>query len=124
MPPRAPELFGINIKELARICRVSLKTAMRWKDGQTVPPQTALMVLRRDLGCFSEYWRGWTVNGEDLVSPEGWTVNRNDALIVPLMHGQISALRAKIADLEAVRDAIEEQPEPGEIPEFSRVIVA
>ena len=74
------------------------------------------MILRRDLGCFAAQWRGWTINGEDLVSPEGWTVNRNDALIVPMMHGQISALRAKIRDLEAQRDAIEEQPTPAEWP--------
>lgn len=34
------------------------------------------------------------------MSPEGWTINRNHALTVPLMHGQISALRQKIALLE------------------------
>lgn len=75
------------------------------------------MILARDLGCFSEFWRGWTVNGEDLVSPDGWCVNRNDALIVPLMHGQISALRAEIAKLKEAADAIEEQPLPGELPD-------
>jgi hypothetical protein len=114
---RAPELYGVPVKELARICRVSLKTAARWKNGQTVPPQTSLMILRRDLGCFSEFWRGWTVNGEDLVSPEGWCVNRNDALIVPLMHSQIAALRAKVRELEA-DDGPEEQPKPGELPQI------
>lgn len=113
---RAPELLGVNIKELARICRVSLKTAQRWKNGQTVPPATALMVLRRDLGIFAPEWRGWTVNGEDLVSPEGWCVNRNDALCVPLMLGQISALRSEIAKLKEAADAIDEQPLPGEAP--------
>lgn len=74
------------------------------------------MVLRRDLGCFSAEWRGWTVNSEDLVSPEGWCVNRNDALIVPLLQGQIAALRAKVAELEAAAETLEEQPAPGEIP--------
>jgi len=77
------------------------------------------MVLRRDLGCFAAEWRGWTINGEDLVAPDGWTVNRNDALIVPLMHGQISALRAEIAKLKAEPDeSMEEQPLPSDLPEI------
>ena len=109
-------LFGLSVKYIAHACRVSEKTAARWKDGTTCPPQTALMILARDLGCFAAEWRGWTVNGEDLVSPHGWTVNRNDALIVPLMHGQIAALRAELAALKEAADDIEEQPEPGEIP--------
>jgi hypothetical protein len=111
-----PELYGIPVKELARICKVDLSTARRWKRGAICPPKTALMILARDLGCFAAQWRGWTVNGEDLVAPSGWCVNRNDALIVPLMHGQISALRAKVVSLEAARDDIENQPEPGELP--------
>jgi hypothetical protein len=71
------------------------------------------ILLARDLGCFAEEWRGWTIRGEDLVSPDGWCVNRNDALIVPLMHGQISALRSEIGKLKAEAEgAIEEQPLP------------
>lgn len=50
-----------------------------------------------------------------MLSPEGWRVNRNDALIVPLKDGQISALRARIAELEA-GDGLEEQPVPGDLP--------
>jgi hypothetical protein len=110
-------LYGLSIKHIAAICKVSQKTATRWKSGTACPPKTALMILARDLGCFSEFWRGWTVNGEDLVAPSGWCVNRNDALAVPLMHGQISALRAKVADLEASRDDLEEQPSPGAYPD-------
>jgi hypothetical protein len=117
MKEKPPELYGININELARICGVSLKTAARWKDGTTCPPPTAIMILKRDLGCFAKEWSGWTVNGGDLVSPSGWCVNRNDALTVPLMHGQISALRAEIAQLKD-GDGLEEQPKPGELPEI------
>ena len=116
VPKPPPELYGINISELARICRVSLKTATRWKNGTTCPPESALLLLRRDLGCFCDFWRGWTVNGEDLVSPSGWCVNRNDALIVPLMHSQIAALRAEIAKLKDEAEQIDEQPLPGEAP--------
>jgi DNA-binding transcriptional regulator YiaG len=98
--PVARELYGINVKEIAAVCKVTERTARRWKDGARSPPESALMVLRRDLRCFSDYWRGWTINGEDIVSPEGWCIDRNQAMTVPLMHGQISALREKIAGLE------------------------
>lgn len=112
--PRS-ELYGLSARYLAEVCKVDLATARRWKRGASCPPESALMLIRRDLGCFAKEWRGWTINGEDLVSPSGWCVNRNDALIVPLMHGQIAALRAKIAELEA-DDGLEEQPLPGTVP--------
>lgn len=114
---KAPSiLFGLSVSHIHRFCGVSLKTAGRWKRGQSVPPKTAVMILARDLGCFAPEWCGWTINGEDLVSPDGWCVNRNDALVVPLMHSQIAALRAQVRDLKAVRDELEEQPEPGTVP--------
>lgn len=119
MPARPPELFGVNISEIARSCRVSLKTATRWKNGTTCPPKTALMVLRRDLGIFSPEWAGWTVDGPEIVSPENWRVRRDDALAVPLLEAHIAALRAQVSDLKAARDEIEEQPEPGELPAIS-----
>jgi hypothetical protein len=116
--PTSP-FYGIPVKEIARICRVSLKTAGRWKDGTACPPQTALMIVARDLGIFAKEWSGWTVNGPDLVSPDGWCVNRNDALTVPLMHGQISALRQQIASLkDAADDHLEDQPADWTIPEI------
>lgn len=112
-------LYGIPISEIARICRVSLKTAHRWKSGQSVPDYCALALIVRDLGCFSIEWRGWTINGEDLVSPSGWCVNRNDALIVPLLHGQIAALRAELAKAKSESEPLEEQPQPGPLPIIS-----
>lgn len=76
-----------------------------------------LAMLERDLGCFAPEWRGWTINGEDLVAPDGWRVNRNDALVVPMMHGQIAALRDRIVQLEGTEhDGLEEQPQPGDLP--------
>jgi hypothetical protein len=83
------------------------------------------MILRRDLGCFAEEWRGWTVNRGDLVSPDGWCVDRHMALSVPLMHGQINALRhdlkqtkTDLEELQRLRDTLQEQPAPGECPDY------
>lgn len=114
------ELFGIPIKEISRICSVSVKTAQRWKAGQIVPPHTAILTLRLlwggDLSVLGPEWRDWHYHEGTLVSPDGWRITRNDALAVPLMEGHIQALRAKLADLESTHDALEEQPEPGDIP--------
>lgn len=101
-----PALYGWSINDLVQRCQVDISTARRWKRGAFCPPKTALMILARDLGCFEERWKGWTINGGDIVSPDGWCIDRNHALTVPLMHGQISALRQKIAKLEKeLRDA-------------------
>jgi hypothetical protein len=107
-----PELYGLNVSEIARVCRVTERTARRWKEGSRRPPESALMVLRRNLGAFSEHWKGWTINGPDIVSPDGWCIDRNHALTVPLMHGQISALRQKIATLEKALAAADAHDHP------------
>ena len=114
-PPEA--IFGLSAMYIAKACAVDLSTARKWKSGARVPPKTAVMILARDLGCFAAEWAGWSLNGDNLVPPFGsWTINRNDALAVPLMFGQISALRADLAAIKASRDELEEQPEPGELP--------
>jgi len=115
---KPPELYGIPVNEIARICCVSLKTANRWKDGQTVPPETAILVLRLrysgDLSVLGPEWDGWSYRDGTLTSPDGWTITRNDALAVPLLHGQIQALRQKLESLEATHDDLEDQPAPGD----------
>ena len=109
-PPQ--ELYGLNIKEIARICKVSLKTANRWKDGTTCPPQTALFVLSRDLGVFDPQWRGWTLRDGVLISPEGWEITASDVLATPLMRAQLATYQSELRAMQAERDAIDEQPMP------------
>lgn len=117
--PRS-ELFGIPDKEIARICCVSLKTAQRWKHGQSVPPEAAIIVLRLlyygDLAVLGPEWDGWTYRDGTLTSPDGLRINRNDALSVPFLLGHISALKAQVAELEAREETLEEQPTPAEWP--------
>lgn len=71
------------------------------------------MLLSRDLGYLDPHWRGWTIRGEHIVSPEHWRVSRNDALSVPLLHQQISVLKAENRRLqEALEPSLDDQPLP------------
>jgi len=121
MSDRPPELYGIPISELARICRVSIKTARRWKRGQTVPPESALMLLRGDLGCMADDWAGWSIRKDRLYSPEGWEVTRQDVLASPLLRAQLAAYQTENKSLKAKLDNWEEQPLPGDIPEIRSI---
>ncbi len=106
--PRCLEvLYGIPSKEIARICNVDVATARRWKRGATLPTPAALMILSRDLGHLDPLWEGWTVRGGQIISPEGWKISRDDALSIPLMHGQIAALRRDLADAKAALDKLQ-----------------
>lgn len=120
MATMPPELYGLPISEVARICRISLKTARRWKRGQTVPPETALMMLRRDLGCFHPNWSGWHISERgELCSPENWIATPGNVRGIQLFQAQLSAYqlenRALRAEIEAL-EGFEDQPLPSEIP--------
>lgn len=109
-------LYGWNIKEISRVCGVSLKTAQRWKAGQTVPPKAALWLISGELGYLDPAWTGWTLRGGQLTSPEGWRATPGDVLSIQLTQAQLAAyrhetlqLRATLAEME-----FEEQPLPGQ----------
>ena len=112
MATRPPELYGIPISELRRLCRISLKTAQRWKAGQTVPPETALMILRGDLGCFDPAWSGWRIRSDKLYSPEGWEAPMGEVRALPLMRAQIQAYQEENFRLRGLMEDLEEQPTP------------
>lgn len=118
MAPRPPEIYGINVNELARICHVSVKTAARWKAGATCPPASALLLIRADLGCFSPEWSGWRLNGQDLVSPEGWRIARGQVMIVPLMRQQLAAYEVELKRLRTEVVLTHEQPLPADWPDW------
>lgn len=113
---RVPEiLFHYNIKEIARICAVTVKTARNWKAGKVCPPATAIMILSRDLGHLHPRWKGWTISARgELCSPENWVATVGDVLSIQLTQAQLSAyrnenraLRLAVAEME-----FEEQPLP------------
>jgi len=109
--------YGIPAAALAELCGVSIATARRWKAGISRVPRLTAAALELGLVHFVRNWPDWKFDGEHLVGPDGWKISRNDALTVPLMHGQISALRQRIAELEALTDT---QPVPGAYPDFVR----
>jgi hypothetical protein len=114
-----PQLNGFSVNEIARICRVSVKTASRWKDGTTCPPKTALLVMAADLGCFDAAWKGWRIYKGVLVSPEGWEITKGDVISSPLLRQQLAAFKTELKRLREA-DVIQDQPLPSEFPEWLR----
>jgi len=107
--------YGIPAEVIARLCRVDVATARRWKRGATRIPEAAKMILTGDLGAFDPAFRGWKMRDGKLISPEGWEATAGDVLSIPLLRAQISAYQAK----QRMTEAIEEQPLPGTAPNFA-----
>jgi len=112
-----PELYRWSVNEIAQICGVDLSTARRWKRGATCPPQSALVLLSRDLGYLDPAWRGWTLCNGTLVSPENWIATPGDVLSIQLTQAQLSAYRNENRALKAEVEALaagyyEDQPSP------------
>jgi Phage protein len=120
MAPRPPEIYGIPISELARICHVSIKTATRWKNGSTCPPKTALLLLTGDLGCLDSGWAGWRIHKGVLISPEGWEITKGDVISSPLLRQQLAAFKTELRRLKEAAVSIQDQPLPAEFPEWIR----
>lgn len=118
MSDRPPQLYGIPISDLARICQVSLKTARRWKLGSTCPPKSALLLLLGDLGCLDDQWAGWRVRAGTLFSPEGWEITVSDVLATPLMRQQLAAYKSELRQIKENLEKLSEQPAPEVWPEW------
>lgn len=111
-------LYGIPIKEIARICRVDLTTARRWKRGARCPPESALLLILGDLGCFDPSWKGWRIYKSSLVSPEGWEIAKGDVISSPILRQQLAAFKAELKRLRETADSRQEQPLPDVWPEW------
>lgn len=121
MRPRPPELLGIPINEIARICGVDLSTARRWKRGATYPPESALMLLRGDLGMLDPGWSGWRLSRGQLISPEGWEATPGHVRAMKMMNATLGvyrreneALKAAVRHLEAQASGFVDQPLPSQ----------
>jgi hypothetical protein len=107
------ECYGIPAEVIARLCRVNVATARRWKRGATRIPEAAKMILTGDLGAFDPAFRGWKMRDGKLISPEGWEATVGEILSLPLLRAQISAYQAK----ERLTRGMEEQPMPADLPD-------
>lgn len=110
-------LYGIPIKEIARICSVDITTARRWKRGAICPPQSALALLAGDLGFFDPAWRGWRLSQGFLWSPEKWRISMSDVLASRLHEAQLAAWRSEVRRMQLIvaeleRGGYEDQPTP------------
>lgn len=101
---------GFPISEIARICRVSLKTARRWKAGSTCPPAYAILILRGDLGALDTAWAGWLVRRGKLLSPEGYEAIPGDVRALPFMRMQIQTYQLEFRRMTDPQ--MEDQPLP------------
>ena len=65
--------YGYPPELIARWCGVSEQTALQYKTGVRKPSRQALrlFVLHRDGRVLGPEWREWSVQKDDLVSPEG-----------------------------------------------------
>lgn len=103
-PAQSPAMrctYGLPAERIAQLTGVDVSTARRWKSGKSRIPDAARMVLEADLGIFSRAARGWRIEGEEMVTPEGWRVKLNDVRALPLMERQIATLQAENKELKA-----------------------
>lgn len=105
-------LYGLPAEQIAERTGVDVSTARRWKSGATRLPRAARLILDADLGCFSPEWAGWRLDGQDLVSPEGWRIARGQVMNVPLMRQQLAVYAAELKKALAEKPQLEDQPMP------------
>jgi len=92
-------LYGVGAQELADLAGVHLSTARRWKRTGKYPRRlkTLLAVLiDGDLGPISRAWRGWSIRGDRIVSPEGWSFTFGEIRTIPFLHGQVALYKAQM----------------------------
>ena len=111
-------VYGITIKEIARICGVDLTTARRWKRGARCPPKSALLLIQADLGCFDAKWSGWCVRGGFLIAPNGWEIGFGEVLAIPVLRQQLACYEVELRQLKEAVLLMQEQPLPTEVPEW------
>lgn len=72
----------LSVKACAELLGCSVSRVKAWDRGTQRMPLSAVKLLRLfrlgDLGALRPEWRGWTLNRNGLVSPEGIAYSRAD----------------------------------------------
>lgn len=105
-----PSLWGrATAEDLAELTGAHITTARRWK-RQARPPawleRLVCLALEGELGEISPAWRGWRVDQDKLISPEGWSFRAGEIRSLPFLHSQIASYQA-LQRIPAQADLIE-----------------
>lgn len=86
------------VRQLAEQARVHASTARRWlRSGRYPWWIEQLRDCARDLGILQVPWRGWSLRGETLCSPEGELFRPEDLRAIRVMRGQIRAYQHELS---------------------------
>ncbi len=100
MPPslsRPAIFYGYPVELIARWCAVSIGTARLYKSGKRKPSIQALRLftLHRDNLILSGEWRGWKINGDSIVDPDGNATTRGQLHGYSLILQWVAAVAAR-----------------------------
>lgn len=94
------ELPAWTPEALAQRAGISVRTTRRWRQTGRLPPWAAVLVrvlFGGELGLIDPAWSGWHLVRGNLCSRENWYFPPGEVLSIPLMRGQLSAWRNRLA---------------------------
>jgi hypothetical protein len=111
--PVVNEFYGYPARIIAEWCYVAPSTAHAYKTGRLKPGKAAekLFRLHRDRMILTPEWRGWLIQPDAIVDPEGNEMPRN------LLHNYQLML-------EYCRDLAERSGDPKDVERWWRLVKA
>lgn len=69
----------VSVEDAARLCRVTVRTAQRWRAARQVPP-LALAILEAHVAgrLLPASWHGFAFDGDHLLLPDGRAVTAGE----------------------------------------------
>jgi hypothetical protein len=92
-------LYGITAEVIAKIAKVHVTTARRWKRGEE-PPYAALRLIEfvttGNLEVADSTWTGWRLRDGKLIAPHGEEFTRGEILSIRFMAQQVAHLQSEL----------------------------
>lgn len=100
--------YGYPSELVAEWCGVSVRTATRWKTGQSRPPPSALklFLLHRERRVLGKEWAGWLINQNTLVDPEGQSTTQGQLRAYAHVYALCRELARRDKDAVALLDRL------------------